>query len=244
MDGDPHIGLLFGAFGVLVGCVGVPVFFGIVFFKLYRARSEISETAAAVRSGNVAELLPWGPMSLNELTREWVGSSTYTAGILGRTDQASGRVPSGRSAEGWLLAFSMDSRSNGAAGLVLATTSAHRLELRITNGVCQAVLNGTALGSFRLADAKVFTAQGDPLGNYWRQVPRGQLALRGHEVATLDTRTQSDTARVAVPTFLITHLLAERSAEDEAWALVAAVMELAWFGPRQVHVQMQGRAGR
>jgi len=34
-------------------------------------------------------------------------------------------------------------------------------------------------------------------------------------------------------------VLTTRSAEDEAWALIAAVLELAWFGPRLAHQRLR-----
>ena len=236
---DASIGIFFALFGGLVACVGVPLLFVFVFIKLRNAQQEVDRTAAAVRSGAVADLLPWGPASLSELTRQWVGASTYTSGVLGRGDRASGRVPSGRKPAGWLLAFTMDARHDGTEGLVQATTSAHRLELRISTGVCQAVLNGVALGTFRLGQAELFAADATPLGTYRREPPVARLGVRGREVATLDTRTTSDANRAASPTSLVTHLLPTRSAEEEAWALIAAVLELAWFGPRLAHQQLR-----
>lgn len=239
MNGDATLGLLGALFGLLVGCVGVPILFIVVFLKLRGAQQQVEQTAQVVRSGTVADLLPWGPASVSELTRQWVGSSTYTSGILGRGDRASGRVPSGRSPTGWLLAFTMDAKHDGADGLVLAATSAHRLELRISTGVCQALLNGAVLGTFRLGQEALFAPDATPLGSYRREPPVAQLTLRGHEVAKLDTRTTCGTRRAEAPSFIVTHLLGERSAEDEAWVLVAAVLELAWFGPRLEHRQLR-----
>lgn len=242
MNGDATIGIVGALFGLLVGCVGVPALFIFVFVKLRGAQQDLDSTAAAVRAGTVTELLPWTSASLSELTREWVGESTFTSGVPGRGDRAGGRVPSGRSPSGWLLAFTMEAKNDGAEGLVLAVTTAHRLELRVTGGVCFATVNGAPLGSSRLGEPGLFSPDGSPLGNYRREPPVAQLALRGRDVAKLDTRTTSDAKRTAAPGFVVTHLLADRTAEDEAWVLVAAVLELAWFGPRLEHRQLQGRA--
>lgn len=241
MNDGATVGILFALLGGLVACVGVPALFLVIFLKLRSARDEQAQTAAAVQSGAVTDLLPWGPGSLSELTREWVGASTYTSGVLGRNDRAGGRVPSGRSKSGWLLAFTMDAHHHGADGVVQAATSAHRLELRIAGGACQVLINGAVFGHLQLGEAGLFAPDGGPVGFYRRQPPVAQLGIRGRDVATLDTRTQSNAERAAQPTFLVTHLLAERTPDDEAWALVAAVLELAWFGPRATHDQLRRR---
>jgi len=228
-----HIIAAIGVLAAALVCfVLVPLFFLFLFIQFRGGAAEMYQTAAALKSGKITDLLPWGSASLSELTREWVGSSTFTVSAFGRRDQAAGRVPSGRAESGWLLAFSMDSRNNGADGRVLAMTSSARLELRIARGVCQATLNGAALGSFSLRELGLLAPDGTPLGSFRRELTVGQLTLRGRDVATVDTTTTSDSARAGSPTFLVTHLLAERTPEDEAWALVAAVLQLAWFGPR------------
>lgn len=235
---DASTGIFFAVFGGLVACVGVPVLFVFVFLKLRNAQQEVDQTAAAVRSGTVAELLPWGPSSLGELTREWVGASRYTSGVLGRGDRASGRVPSGRAPAGWLLAFTMEARHDGTEGTVQATTSTRRLELRVSTGVCQAIVDGAPLGTFRLGQTELFATDATRVGTYRREPPVARLEVRGREVATLDTRTTSAAERAAAPTPLVTHFVTTPSAEEEAWVLVASVLELAWFGPRLAHQRL------
>ena len=223
--------MVFGIIGVLLAAlvvfVLVPLFLLFLFIQFRGGNEEMYQTAAAVKSGTITELLPWGSASLSELTREWVGSSTYTVSTFGRRDQAAGRVPSRTSPTGWLLAFTMESSSNGAEGKLLAMTSAHKLELRVTGGVCQASINGAALGSFRPGEPALLGPDGAQLGTF----AAGKLTLRGREVATVDPRTTSAAAR-AESLSLVTHLLAERTPEDEAWSLLVAVLQLGWFGPR------------
>ncbi len=228
--------MIFGIIGVLLAALVVfvllPLFLLFLFIQYRGGNEEMYQTAAAVKSGTVTELLPWGSSSLGELTREWVGSSTYTVSTFGRRDQAAGRVPSGRSPTGWLLAFTMESSSNGADGKLLAVSSAHKLELSVKAGTCKAAINGAALGSFRVGEPALLGPDGAQLGTYRPDLTVGQLTLRGREVATIDTRTGSDAGRVDPPSFLVTHLLAERTPEDEAWTLVVAVLQLGWLGPR------------
>jgi hypothetical protein len=218
------LGVLVVAF--VLGVI-IPLSLIFTFVKHRGGSEELYQTAAAVKTGKVSELLPWGPSSLSELTREWVGHTTYTASMFGRNDQAAGRVPSTRSAEGWLLAFCTDSHHDGADGKVLATSSMHRVELRVTAGVCHATLNGAAVGSFKLGEPALLGPDGASVGS-WRRAT-GQLTLRGREVATLDPRTAAPvSARSESPGALVTQSITERTAEDEAWTLVVAVFHLAW----------------
>ena len=228
MNTDLIIGIIGALFGALVAFVLVPLFLLFLFIQYRGGAEEMYQTAAAVKSGTITELLPWGSTSLGELTREWVGSSTYTVSAFGRRDQAAGRVPSGRSPTGWLLAFTMESSSHGADGKLFAMTSAHKLELRVAGGECKASINGAAVGSFRVGEPALFGPDGVQVGTYRVD----QLTIRGREVAKIDARTRSDSARVESPSFLVTNLLAERTGEDEAWTLLVAVLQLGWFGPR------------
>ncbi len=219
------LGVLVVAF--VLGVI-VPLALIFTFVKRRGGSEEMYQLGAAVKSGKVPELLPWGSASLMELTREWVGSSTYTESLFGRNDQGAGRVPSARTDSGWLLAFTLESKNGGADGRLLAMTSAHRLDLRLAAGVCHAMVNGAALGTFKLGEPGLFAPDGAQLGSYRLG---GQLTLRGREVATLDPRTTCTSARPPSPTPLFTHLAAERTAEDEAWTLVVAVLQLAWVRP-------------
>lgn len=229
------------ALSVIIGlgvCLGVPLVFGVVLWQVLRAQREVAKTAQAVKSGAVVDLLPWGPASLRELSRAWVGEATYTGGLVGKRDDASGRVPSVHSGDGWLLAFAMSSRDND--GLVQATSSAHRLELRVTADGCWATLNGAVLGTWRPLTGELRDPEGAPIGSFVRGTS-GQLVLRGREVATLDPRVEFDSARPAQPTALFTHLAPALTAEDEAWALAVGVLELSWFGPRRYHGRSRAR---
>jgi hypothetical protein len=227
MDGRAIIEVLGVLVVAFVAFVLVPLFFTFLFVKYRGGSEEIYETAAALRSGKLADLLPWDSASLSELTREWVGSSTYTVSMFGRHDQGAGRVPSTRASTGWLLAFSMEGKNTGTDGQVLAMTSAHRLDLRITGKVCHASLDGAALGTLKLTEGGIFAPDGTALGS----VRGGQLVLRDRNVAAIEPRTTSASERVPSPTPLVTGLLAQRTPEDEAWTLVVAVLQLAWAGP-------------
>ncbi len=222
MDGRAIIevlGVLIVAF--VVGVV-VPLFLLFLYIKYRGGNAEMHATIASLKSGTVTELLPWEGTSLNELTREWVGHSTYTTSMFGRSDQAAGYVPSSRSPTGWLLAFSAETNNDGADGKVLAMTSAHRLELALTGGLVRATLNGTTLGSFRMGEAAFLAPDGAPLGTFGDQV-----VVRGRDVATIGRPRAGGAARAPALTPLVTKLLAERTQEDEAWALVFAVFQLA-----------------
>ena len=158
------------------------------------------------------------------MSREWVGSSTYTASMFGRSDQSAGRVPSRSVPSGWLLAFGLEMNNDGADGRVLAMTSAHRLELAITSGVSRVTLNGTVLGTFRKGEPSISAPDGTQLGTFG---PGDRLVVRGREVATLNTPRAGVATRAPVPTPLVSHLLAQRTPEDEAWTLVFSVVQLA-----------------
>ena len=228
MDGQALmevLGVLIIAF--VLGVI-VPLTLTFTFVKLRGGSEEMYQLGAEVKSGKVAELLPWGTDSLAALTREWVGSSTYTESLFGRSDQAAGRVPSARADSGWLLAFTMASRKDGAHGRLVAMTSAHRLELRVASGVCHAALNGRPLGTLKLGEPGLFAPDGSQLGS---SRAGGQLAVRGRDVATLDARTTCVAARPPSLTPLLTNLSAERTPEDEAWTLVVAVLQMAWVRP-------------
>lgn len=220
------LGVLVVAFvlGVLI-----PLALIFTFVKHRGGSEEMYQLAAELKAGKVHDLLPWGNDSLSELAREWVGSTTYTESMFGRNDQAGGHVPSTRTDPGWLLAFAMSSSKNGAEGWLRAMTSAHKLELRVTGGVCHATLNGKALGSLKLGEPTLFAPDGTQLGSYRAG---GQLALRGRDAATIDIHPSCVTARPASLTPLVTHLPAERTPEDEAWTLVLAVLQLAWVRPQ------------
>lgn len=218
------LGVLVVAF--IVGVL-LPLTLTFLFVKYRGGSEEMHQTIAALKAGKIDDLLPWDSGSLGELTREWVGSATYTASMFGRNDQSAGRVPSSRVPSGWLLAFGLETKNDGADGRVLAMTSAHRIELRIERGVCKASVNGTVLGSFKLGEAPILAPDGSPLGSY----RRGQLEVRGRDAATLDTRTASVSARAEAPGPLITSQVADRTPEDEAWTLVVAVLQLARVGP-------------
>jgi hypothetical protein len=224
MDGRAIIEVLGVLLVAFIVCVVVPLFLLFLFIKYRGGNEELYRTMAALKSGTIAELLPWENTSLGELTREWVGYTTYTTSMFGRSDQGAGRVPSNRAPSGWLLAFGVETKNDGADGEVLAMTSAHRLDLAITRGVCRATLNGTALGTFRKGEAPLVAPDGTQLGTF---NPGGQLVIRGRAVATIDTPRNGASARPAALTPLITNLLAERTPEEEAWTLVFAVFQLA-----------------
>lgn len=214
------VGVLFVAFVVFVV---VPLFLLFLYIKYRGGNAEMHQTIAALKSGTITELLPWERTSLGELTREWVGSSTYTTSMFGRSDQAAGHVPSSRAPSGWLLAFGLETKNDGADGRVLAMTSAHRLEVALTNKVCRATLNGTVLGTFRTGEAPFAGPDGTQLGTFG---PGNQLVVRGRAVATIETPRAGAAARASAPTPLLTNLLAERTPEDEAWTLVFVVIQL------------------
>lgn len=219
------LGVLIIAF--VLGVI-IPLTITFTFVKLRGGSEEMYQLGADVKAGKLTDLLPWGSDSLTELTREWVGSSTYTESLFGRNDQGAGRVPSVRADSGWLLAFTMDSKNDGADGRLIAMTSAHKLDLRVAAGVCHASVNGKPLGTLKLGEPTLFAPDGAQLGSFR---VGGQLALRGREAATLDTRTVCAPERPVSPTPLITNLAPERTPEDEAWALVLAVLQMSWVRP-------------
>ncbi|MDP2275642.1 MAG: hypothetical protein Q8N23_03455 [Archangium sp.] len=218
MDGRAIIEVLGVLLVAFVVCVVVPLFLLFLYIKYRGGNAEMHATIAALKSGKVSELLPWENTSLGELTREWVGHATYTTSMFGRSDQAAGHVSSSRAPAGWLLAFSIETKNDGADGKVLAMTSAHRLEVTITGGLCHATLNGAVLGTFRMGEAAFSAPDGTALGTFG-----DQLVVRGRTVATIGA------PRAGTPalTPLITNLRAERTQEDEAWMLVFAVFKLA-----------------
>lgn len=234
------IGLLLG--GVL--CVGVSVFLVVVIVKLTQARGDEAQLAAAVKAGTVTDLLPWSSDALGALSCEWVGSSSFTNTVGGFSDQAAGRVPSDRAPSGWLLAFAMNARNRGAVGQVHAVTSAHRIEVQVASGVAEVAVNSAQAGSWRLATGELLAADGAAIGMVRRDTNAsadarlGRLAVRGRNVATFHLRSESDTARAADPTSFFTDLAAPLSPEEETWALVAAVLELGWFGPRRTNASI------
>src|SRR3990167_7556316 len=210
MDGRAIIEVLGVLVVAFVVCVVVPLFLLFLYIKHRGGNAEMHQTIAALKSGKITELLSWESTSLGELTREWVGWSTYTTSMFGRADQAAGRVPSSRAPTGWLLAFSVETKNDGADGKVLAMTSAHRLELAIAGGVYQATLNGTVLGTFRKGDAAFAGPDGAQLGTFR---PGDQLVVRGREVATIYTPRAGAAARAAVLTPLVTNLVGEQTPE-------------------------------
>lgn len=220
------LGVLLVAF--VLGVI-VPLALTFTFVKQRGGSEEMYQLGAAVKSGKLPDLLPWGSDSLTALTREWVGSSTYTESMFGRNDQGAGRVPSARADSGWLLAFTMESKNSGADGRLIAMTSAHKLDLRVAAGVCHASVNGKALGSFKLGEPTLSGPDGKPLGSFR---VGGQLALNGRDAATLDTRTTCAPERPASLTPLVTQLAADRTPEDEAWTLVLAVLQMGWVRPQ------------
>jgi len=224
-----------------VTCLGVPVFLIVVFVKLAQARGDEARLAADVRAGTVAGLVPWSGAALHAIECEWVGSSTFTNTVGGFRDRAAGRAPSDQAPTGWLLAFAMNARDRGATGELHAATSAHRIAVDVAGGVARVTVNGATAGSWRLGTGELLGADGAPLGTARRDTGApggerlGHLVLRGRDVATYRLRTTSDTARAAHPTPLFTELAAPLSPEEETWALVAAVLELGWFGPRRAN---------
>ncbi len=222
MDGRAVIEVLGVLLVAFVVCVVVPLFLLFVYIKYRGGNAEMHATIAALKSGTFSELLPWDGTSLGELTREWVGHATYTASMFGRSDQAAGQVPSSRAPSGWLLAFSTETNNDGADGKVLAMTSAHRVEVAISSGLCRATVNGTVLGTFRMGEAVFCAPDGTALGTLG-----DQLVVRGRDVATIGTPRTGVPARAPALTALITNLRAQRTPEDEAWTLVFAVIHLA-----------------
>lgn len=224
MDGRAIMEILGVLLVAFIVCVVVPLFLLFLFIKHRGGNAEMHQLIAALKSETVSELLPWESTSLSELTREWVGSSTYTKSAFGRSDQAAGHVPSSRAPSGWLLAFGIETNNDGADGQVLAMTSAHRLELAITRGVCRATLNGTTLGTFKLGEGPVLAPDGAQLGTFRAG---DQLVVRGRPVATIATPRGGASTRATALTPLVTHLAPERTPEEEAWTLVFVVLQLA-----------------
>ena len=177
MDGRTIIemlGILVVAFIVFVV---VPLFLLFTFIRHRGGNEEMHDLIAALKSGKVPDLLPWDSTSLNDLTREWVGSSTYTTNMFGRSDQGGGQVPSSRSPSGWLLAFGVETKNDGADGRMIAMTSAHRLEVAITKGACLVTLDGTVLGTLRKGEGSLLAPDGSTLGTFR---PGGQQIGRAH----------------------------------------------------------------
>lgn len=224
MDGRAIIEVLSVLVVAFIAFVVVPLFLLFLFIKYRGGNAEMHQTIAAVKAGKVSELLPWESTSLGELTREWVGHSTYTTSMFGRSDQAAGHVPSSRATSGWLLVFSVETKNDGADGKVLALTSAHRLELAITGGGWRATLNGTVLGTFKKGEAPITAPDGAQLGTF---LPGAPLVVRGREVATINSPRAGASARAMAPTPLVTDLLSAPTPEDDAWTLVFAVFQLA-----------------
>lgn len=224
MDGRAIIEVLGVLVVAFIAFVVVPLFLLFLYIKYRGGNAEMHQAIAALKAGTITDLLPWDGTSLGSLTREWVGSATYTASMFGRSDQAAGHVPSSVAPAGWLLAFGVETKNDGADGKVLAMTSAHRLELAITGGLYRATLNGTVLGTFRKGEAAITAPDGTQLGTFG---PGDRLVVRGRDVATVATPRAGASARAPAPTPLVTNLLAERTPEDEAWTLVFAVFQLA-----------------
>lgn len=225
MDGPSILEVLGVLIIAFVFGVMLPVSLTLLFVKYRGGPAQMYQLGSEVKAGKVADFLPWGSTSLGELTREWVGDSAFTRSMFGRHDQRAGRVPSARTDSGWLLAFTMESKNDAADGRLVAVTSAHRVDLRVSSGVCHATVNGATLGTFKWGEPELRAPDGSQLGSYRRG---GQLALRGRDVATIDSRTSGAPARPPAVTPLVTNLAAERTPEEEAWTLVLAVMELGW----------------
>ena len=206
----------------------VPLTITFLFVKHRGGAVELYQTAAAVRSGKVEDLLPWGPSSLSELTSECLGWSTYTVSMFGRNDQAAGLVPSSKTEKGWLLAFCTDSKKEGTEGKVLAVTSAHRFELSKEGASFSVVVNGAALGTITLGDAGEATLIGPDGAQVGTN--RRQLVSHGKELGTL-ARTTSVTEGVPMKTPLIASLPTERTSQEELWILALGVVQFAWVGP-------------
>lgn len=224
MDGRAIIEVLTVLVVAFIAFVVVPLFLLFLYIKYRGGNAEMHQTIGAVKSGTITELLPWDSSSLSDLSREWVGHATYTTSMFGRSDQAAGHVPSIRAPSGWLLAFSVETKNDGADGKVLAMTSAHRLELAISGGVWRATLNGAVLGTFKKGEAPITAPDGAQLGTF---LPGAPLVVRGREVATFNTPRAGAPARAPALTPLITNLHAERPPEDDAWTLVIAMSQLA-----------------
>ena len=224
MDGRAIIEVLGVLVVAFVAFVVVPLFLLFLYIKYRGGNADMHQLIASLKSGTITGLLPWDSTSLGQLTREWVGSATYTTSMFGRSDQGAGHVPSIRASEGWLLAFGVETKNDGADGRMLAMTSAHRLELTIMGGIHRATLNGVVLGTFRKGEAPFLAPDGTQLGTFG---PGGQLSVRGREVAMIATPRTGASTRAPAPTPLVTNLLAGRTPEDEAWTLVFAAFQLA-----------------
>jgi len=216
---------------LLLTCVGVPSLWVYVFASMRAGQKQLEETSQAVQAGKVEDLLPWARATLSEVSRQWVGNTTFTRGAAGRSDEAAGRVPSVRSPSGWLLAFAMSSAGRGAEGKVLAVTANKKLRLDVANGVAQVTVDGKKLGTVRLDSGVLADADGVQVGSYQRGAD-GHLKLGDWELAIIDLHTAPDEARPVKPGPLYKFLGSPRSEVQENWALAAGLLELGWYGPQ------------
>lgn len=142
-----------------VFCLLVVAFLVWVGWTLVAANRAVSDGAALVQSGQVADLLPWSPSLLPLLSADWVGASTYSRGFV-NNDQASGRLQA-TDRPGTVLAFALAARDRFRSGR-LDAVGPGRFVIDLGQGLARVSRDGVPLGAVQPLRARRSSPRSDP----------------------------------------------------------------------------------
>ena len=210
--------------------------------ELFGAMRELGDPRGEVARGDTRRLLVWAPAGVADLSDEYIGATSYTRGIIGKSDSGSGLLRS-LTRPGYLMAWHAEATQGGLSGSIDALSSATRYELRISQGVVQVWVARAPLGELHLATGEIRGPDTKPLGGYARGLPAaawGQLFLRGAPVALVSKTSWGSTKRSAQPTPMFTQV-AVHNQEAESWAVAVALLETGFFGVHRSNDAMSRR---
>jgi hypothetical protein len=220
----------------LGGFVGVGVF---ALRVLTGARRSVDAIAAELRLGAIPGMVHWHPALLGQLCSDWVGATHYVRGGFGNRDAAAGklfvagqRVPA--------LAFLCETEQRGTQGRIELVTSVARFAGQIDRGAVWFGSPAGPLGAMVMQTGVLLDPSGQAIGQLARggADPFAPVYLRGRCIGAIDQRSDSHAALPAVTRPLFS-ALDVRSAEEEAWLLVLAVLELGCFAVLRAHGRMR-----
>lgn len=242
----------------VVACLGLVGFIGLATLMVWFIRRQwtpkdeaaLASEKDAMRSqldGMAADLRPWSPGVLSDLSTDW--DAIWTK--LGRDLSAKGKIPSLGEPKGPApVAFALRTRgARQADGQLLARTSSRFFEYRLAPELVAVKVDGAPLGSIR-ADGTLLDAQGQPVGSAPRAGGEPVVFSIGGFKKIQDKREPYPVTlrgrvlgQVANPPAQMTNAISlkkqefppavvpegELSDEEETWLLALAILQVAGY---------------
>jgi hypothetical protein len=218
---------LIAIFGGLVGCGAFVVVLGALIF-LFVKKSQSDVSAADIAAGHTGGLEDWTATSLQELSRDVVGTWYYVRPFGGsRVGRMTASIHSCRT-RGELFRLSAEKPQHGGGELQVVANWT-RLAIRLGPTATEIWRDGAPFGSLDERTGQLSDARGQHCGAYQRSADVGRLILRGLDAAQIRPAREVESGLPHVPEPFCTWVRAAPDEETTTWVLALTALEAGSF---------------